>query len=82
MAQIARDLGKKALARRLPALARACESTAVRRLGYLLELAGHEAQAKALDQFAQDAKSVKLLDPTSAIEAGEMSGRWKITVNR
>ena len=81
VAQIARDLGKKALPRRLPALARAYESTAVRRLGYLLELAGHEPQAKALDAIAQQAKTAKLLDPTSKIEAGEMSGRWKITVN-
>ena len=55
--------------------------SAVRRLGYLLELAGHEPQAKSLDQFAQDAKTVKLLDPSSAEAPGEMSGRWKIAVN-
>ena len=54
----------------------------MRRLGYLLELAGHEAQAGALDQFARKAKSVKLLDPSSGIEPMEMSGRWKIAVNR
>jgi hypothetical protein len=53
----------------------------VRRLGYLLELGGHEAQAKALDQFAREARSVKLLDPTSKLEPGDMSGRWKIAVN-
>jgi predicted transcriptional regulator of viral defense system len=81
VAQIARELGAKALGRRLAALARAYESSAVRRLGYLLELAQHEPQAKALDQFAQEAKSVKLLDPTSKLEPGEMSGRWKIAVN-
>ncbi len=45
------------------------------------ELAGHEPQAKALDQFAQEANSVKLLDPTSTQAPGEMSGRWKIAVN-
>ena len=82
VAQVARDLGAKALARRLAPLARDCESSAVRRLGYLLELAGHEPQAKALDKFAQDAKTVKLLDPSSGIEPTEMSGRWKIAVNR
>jgi predicted transcriptional regulator of viral defense system len=53
VAQIARDLGAKALARRLTTLARACENSAVRRLGYLLELAGHAPQAGALDQFAR-----------------------------
>lgn len=81
VAQITRELGAKALGRRLAALARAYESSAVRRLGYLLELAQHEPQAKALDQFAQDAKTVKLLDPTSTEAPGEMSGRWKIAVN-
>jgi predicted transcriptional regulator of viral defense system len=50
------------------------------RLGYLLELAGHEEQAKALEQFAEQAK-LKLLDPTSKEEPTEMSGRWKIAVN-
>jgi predicted transcriptional regulator of viral defense system len=81
VAQIARELGAKALGRRLAALARAYESSAVRRLGYLLELAQHEEQAKALDPFAEKAK-LKLLDPTSKLEPGEMSGRWKIAVNR
>ena len=56
-------------------LARACDNAAVMRLGYFLELAGHEAQAKALEQFAELAKSVKLLDPTSKEEPTEMSGR-------
>jgi predicted transcriptional regulator of viral defense system len=82
VAQITRDLGAKALARRLAPLARDCESSAVRRLGYLLELAGHEPQAKALDKFARKARTVKLLDPTSSEAPGEMSGRWKIAVNR
>ncbi|MGH6885089.1 MAG: hypothetical protein ACREGK_03325 [Geminicoccales bacterium] len=53
----------------------------MRRLGYLLELAGREQQAGALDQFAEAAKTVKLLDPTSQLEPGEMSGRWKIAIN-
>jgi predicted transcriptional regulator of viral defense system len=82
VAQITRDLGAKALARRLAPLARDFDSSAVRRLGYLLELAGHEPQARALDKFARQARTVKLLDPTSKIEPTEMSGRWKIAVNK
>lgn len=81
VAQIVRTLGASALPRRLTTLARNYENTAVRRLGYFLELAGHEPQAKALDKFAQDAKTMKLLDPTSSEAPGEMSGRWKIAVN-
>jgi len=81
VAQVAREIGAKALGRRLAPLARDCDNAAVRRLGYLLELAGHEPQAKALDKFAQEAKSVKLLDPTSKEAPGEMSGRWKIAIN-
>ncbi|MGH8722136.1 MAG: type IV toxin-antitoxin system AbiEi family antitoxin domain-containing protein [Burkholderiales bacterium] len=82
VAQIARDLGAKAKVPKLTTLARAFENAAVMRLGYLLELAGHEQQASALGQFAQQAKSVQLLDPSSRLEPGEMSGRWKIAVNR
>jgi predicted transcriptional regulator of viral defense system len=81
VASITRELGARALARRLAPLARDFESSAVRRLGYLLELAGHEPQARALDKFARQAKTVKLLDPASKMEPTEMSGRWKIAVN-
>jgi predicted transcriptional regulator of viral defense system len=81
IAQIVKDLGAKARARGLAELARAYENSAVRRLGYLLELAGHERQARALEPFAGEAKSVKLLDPSSREAPGETSGRWKIAVN-
>ncbi|MGE3453455.1 MAG: hypothetical protein AB7I06_18805, partial [Burkholderiales bacterium] len=79
-AQVARQLGSRADPRRLASIARACDNADVMRLGYLLELAGHEEQARALDAFAQDARQ-KLLDPTSTIDTGELSGRWKITLN-
>jgi predicted transcriptional regulator of viral defense system len=79
--QIARELGSKALPRRLSSLAGAYENSAVMRLGYLLDLAGHEEQAKVLEQFAEQSKSVKLLDPSSMEEPTEMSGRWKIAIN-
>jgi len=82
VAQIARMLGARARPVRLAALARAGEGADARRLGYLLELAGHEPQAKALDAIAQQAKTTKLLDPSSKIQTGELSGRWKIVVNR
>lgn len=82
VAQVAKDLGAKAGARRLAALARAFENSAVRRLGYLLELAGHEPQARALEPFARKAKSVKLLDPASRETPGATSARWRIAINR
>ncbi|MDA1118736.1 MAG: hypothetical protein O2979_12210 [Proteobacteria bacterium] len=79
--QIARELGAKAGEKKLANLARAWDNASVMRLGYFLELAGHEEQAKALEQFAELARSVKPLDPTSEEEPTEMSGRWKIAVN-
>lgn len=80
LAGILRELGAKARPARLAALARDCENPAVMRLGYLLERAGHEEQARALDPFTKKAK-LELLDPTSKIDPTEMSGRWKIAVN-
>jgi hypothetical protein len=56
-------------------LLRDFESSAVRRLGYLLELAGHEPQARALDKFAREAKALKLLDPTSQVAPGGMNAK-------
>jgi predicted transcriptional regulator of viral defense system len=81
VAQVVRELGQMANDKRLAAIARGCENADVMRLGYLLELAGHDKQANALEPYAEEAKQVKLLDPTSAIQAGELSGRWKITLN-
>src|SRR5437588_345875 len=63
VAQIASDLGRKAEPRRLAKLAEVYENSSVRRLGYLLDLAGHARQAKALEPFAGEAKSLKPLDP-------------------
>jgi len=39
------------------------------------------ARARARGPFAGEAKSVKLLDPSSRTAPGETSGRWKIAVN-
>jgi predicted transcriptional regulator of viral defense system len=79
--EITRDLGSKATPRKLATLAKAYDSPTARRLGFLLEQAGHEEQAKALEQFAEDARKTALLDPISKQEPTEMSGRWKIAVN-
>lgn len=87
VAQIARDIGERADPHRL-AMAAACyENSAVRRLGFLLEFAGHARQAKALDVCAEKAKSMKLLNPSIRPLGGlgqqsyERNSRWKLIIN-
>jgi predicted transcriptional regulator of viral defense system len=87
VAQIAKDLGGKADSRELARLARVYENSSVRRLGYLLELARHSRQAKALEPFARAAKSLKLLDPAarplvSALASlREKNAKWMLLIN-
>lgn len=87
VAQIAKDIGAGAEPRKLTRVAQSYENSSVRRLGYLLELAGHERQAKALDTFVQKAKSTKPLDPAvkpisaSLATLHEKSPRWKLVIN-
>lgn len=87
VAQIARDIGGRADPRRLGKVAAVYENSAVRRLGYLLELAGHARQAKALDEYASRAKSMKMLDPSikpldSVVPLRyERNSRWKLIIN-
>lgn len=87
VAQVAKDLGKKAVPRKLAELASAYESSCVRRLGYLLELAGHRRWADALEQFARKAKTSVPLDPSvkpiSSVLSGlpDRSTRWKLILN-
>lgn len=64
LAQIAGDLGGQASAGTLASIAVHYENSSVRRLGYLLERAGHLQQADALRPFARKAKSSVLLDPS------------------
>lgn len=64
VAQIAKDIGAKAEPSQLAKAAMAYENAAVRRLGYLLDRAGHIRQAKALEPFTRKAKSMKPLDPS------------------
>ena len=88
-AQIVHDLGQKADICKLAAAAKLYENSAVRRLGYLLEHFGHQRQADALKPFVKQAKSTKLLDPSSkpltSLTAKRYStstnAKWKLTIN-
>lgn len=64
LAQIAKDLGGQAKPDELARIAAHYENSSVRRLGYLLEWAGHAPQAEALRPFARKAKTTALLDPS------------------
>lgn len=63
VAQVARDLGGRADARKLAKAATHYEGAAVRRLGYLLALAGHAKPALALRRYAESARHFAPLDP-------------------
>ena len=87
LAQITQDMGMKADPGKLADVASNYENSTVRRLGYLLDFAGHVRQAKALEPFAQEAKSVKLLSPSVSWfdeihpRSYKNNPKWKLTVN-
>jgi len=87
LAQIVKDIGASANPGNLARLAIVYENTAVRRLGYLLERAGHSRQAEVLESFARKAKSMKLLDPSikplmqSAVKEYEKDTKWMLIIN-
>lgn len=87
LAQIVHDIGGKAKPNALANAAMAYENSAVRRLGYLLDRFGHHRQAKVLHFFADQAKSLKPLDPSARaipLELGwpaERNNEWKLVVN-
>ena len=87
VAQIAKDLGALADARRLARAAAHYEGAAVRRLGYLLEQAGHTKQAKALRVYAETARHFAPLDPgvkpivAALAEVPERDSTWKLLIN-
>jgi predicted transcriptional regulator of viral defense system len=87
VAQIAKDIGAKAEPRALAKAAAAYENSSVRRLGYLLERAGHMRQANALEPFVKKAKTAVLLDPSvkplieSLSVLHEKDTRWKLVIN-
>jgi predicted transcriptional regulator of viral defense system len=87
VAQIAKDLGAGAAPRKLAKIARCYEDSVVRRLGYLLERAGHVRQAKLLEPFARKAKSMKPLDPSikplteSLAALHQKDTKWMLVIN-
>ncbi|MES9949431.1 MAG: type IV toxin-antitoxin system AbiEi family antitoxin [Candidatus Thiodiazotropha sp.] len=87
VAQIAKDIGAKADSHKLANAALAYENSAVRRLGYMLDCAGHASQAMALEPFARKAKSMKPLDPSvkplteSLAELHEKDTKWMLVIN-
>lgn len=87
VAQITKDIGDKASPRKLAQAASAYENSSVRRLGYLLDLAGHVRQAKALEPFVMQAKTAAALNPAakamiaSLAEPHEKNSKWKLVIN-
>jgi predicted transcriptional regulator of viral defense system len=87
VAQVAKDIGSKADPRRLAKIALAYEGSVVRRLGYLLDLAGHTKSSNALEPQARKAKTYVPLDPAVKVlvpglaEQTEKVERWKLLLN-
>lgn len=88
VAQIVKDIGDKADSYKLAKAAMVYENAVVRRLGYLLDYAGHARQAMALEPFARKAKSMKPLDPSVkplieslAEELHEKNAKWMLVIN-
>jgi predicted transcriptional regulator of viral defense system len=87
LAQIVKDIGERADARKLSEAAVAYENASVRRLGYLLDQAGRAPQASALEPFVKMAKTSLLLDPSikplisSISEDAPRIAKWKLIIN-
>ena len=87
VAQIVKDIGVKANPRTLATAAAVYENSAVRRLGYLLERAGHGRQARALEAFVSQAKTTLSLDPAvkpivaALAPVHERNAKWKLMIN-
>jgi predicted transcriptional regulator of viral defense system len=87
VAQIVKDIGVKAAPRVLANAAMSYENSSVRRLGYLLDRAGHVRQAKALESFVKKSKTVVPLDPTakplieSLANSYEKQVKWQLVLN-
>jgi hypothetical protein len=59
----------------------------VRRLGYLLDLAGHVRQSRALEPFVKQAKTAAALNPAAQplvemlAAPQEKNTKWKLVIN-
>ena len=73
LAQITKDLGGQAKPDELAVIATHYENSSVRRLGYLLERAGHVRQSEALRPFVKKAKTAVLLNPSVKPLMAELS---------
>lgn len=87
VAHIAKEIGAKANPRTLAKAAAAYENSVVRRLGYLLEWAGHGRQARALEPFVGQAKTRLPLNPSvkpimaALAQVHDINAKWKLTIN-
>lgn len=87
LAQVVQDLGGQASADVLAKIAAHYENSSVRRLGYLLEHAGHLPQAGALRPFARKAKTMAMLDPSvkplgeGLSDLHEKAPEWLLVIN-
>src|SRR3972149_3763938 len=87
VAQIVKDIGATAGPRTLAKAAAADENAAFRRLGYLLERAGHARQADALEPIVKHARTPLPLDPAvkptvvALDHVPEKNARWKLLIN-
>ena len=87
VAQIAKDLGAQADPRRLAKAAGHYVGAAVRRLGYLLDQAGHAKQARALRAYADSAEHFAPLDPgvkpilAALADVPQRDPSWKLLIN-
>jgi predicted transcriptional regulator of viral defense system len=87
LAQIVKDIGAQGDAHKLAKAAMVYENASVRRLGYLLDQAGYEPQASALEPFVKVAKTSLLLDPSvkpliaSLSEEAPRVAKWKLVIN-
>ena len=87
LAQIVKDIGAQADALKLDKAAAVYENASVRRLRYLLDQAGYESQASALEPFVKMAKTSLLLDPSikqlilALSEEAPRIAKWKLIIN-
>lgn len=88
VAQVVKDIGKRARPRILAQAAAAYENSTIRRLGYLLEHFGYQSQAQTLLPYAGRAKSSKPLNPSAHSildgleDSGPLNRKWMLILNQ